>query len=101
MKRIFISLALVVFVMATGLVFNTGFNATLQNDIELNSIITQNDAVEMELMLNEKYKDGGLNQFFYFVNDNINKALHFTIGNDKYSNDLFVKEQIKKISSNS
>ena len=101
MKKVFISLVLSVFVVATGLVFNTSFNATLQSDIELNSIITKNDVVEMEMMLNEKYKDGGLNQFLYFVNDNINRALHFTIGNRNYSNDLFVKEQIKKISSNS
>lgn len=101
MKKIFISFVFAVLVVATGLIFNTGFNVTLQNDIELNSIITKNDAVEMEKMLNEKYKDGGINQFLYFVNDKINKALHFTIGNDKYSNDLFVKEQIKKLSSNS
>ncbi len=97
MKKIIFVLASLILTASALLVFNTGFNAELQNDIKINSLITKNDTQEILIMLDEKYKSGGLNEILFETNNVINKVLHFTTGNKDFSNDKFIKEEVARV----
>lgn len=97
MKKIIFVLASLILTVATFLVFNTGFNAQLENDIKINSLITKNDKKEILAMLDEKYKSGGMNEILFETNDIINKILHHALGNKNFSNDNYLKEKIEEI----